>query len=250
MSFIVKKATGPVALDGDFENDPQWKNANTISIANRMYPKYNFFKRLLRKWNGTEEREMRDPYCPVTDLKVLYDDHFIYALFRVRDQYVRAVANKYGDQACTDSCVEFFIKPGNTDRYYNFELTAGGFMLLYNVKDLRGGDFLPVSEEEIKTIQIYHSLPPIVDPEIREMVFFDANGKLQRGPLTWYASFAVPIELFAKLGDNFNANLSGQTWTANAYKCSDTSHPHWLTWLPIPKLDFHLPAYFGDITFE
>lgn len=250
MGFIVKKATAPVALDGDFENDPQWKNANTISIANRMYPKYNFFKRLLRKWNGSEEKEKNDPYCPVTDLKVLYDDQFIYALFRVQDQYVKTVASKYGDQACEDSCVEFFVKPGNTDRYYNFELTAGGFMLLYNIRDLRGGDFFPVSEDEIKKIRIYHSLPSIIDPEIKELVSFDEKGNLQRSPITWYAGFAVPIELFAKLGDGFNGKLSGQTWTANAYKCAGSSHPHWLTWLPIPKLDFHLPAYFGDITFE
>lgn len=238
MSYIVKRATCPVSLNGDFENDPQWKEANVISVANRMYPKYNIFKRLWRKMTGVEERERQDPYCPQVDLKLLYDDQNIYGLFRVKDQYVRAVASKRGDQACYDSCVEFFIRPANNVRYYNFEITAGGFMLLYNITNLRKRQFSVVSEEDCNTVERYHDLPAIIDPEITE-------------PTTWHLGFKIPIALFVKLGDDVNGDLAGQTWTANVYKCGDmTSHPHWLTWLPIPKLDFHQPEFFGDIIFE
>lgn len=238
MSYIVKRATAPVALNGDFDNDPQWKNANTITLSNRMYRKYNIFMKLWRKMTGAEEREKNDPYCPQTELKLLYDDKNIYGLFRVKDQYVRATAEKYGDQACVDSCVEFFIRPANNVRYYNFEFTAGGFMLLYNVTDLRKKKYSAVSEEDCNTVERWHDLPAIIDPEITE-------------PTTWHLGFTVPIALFVKLGDDVDGNLAGQTWTANVYKCAEsTSHPHWFTWQPIPKLDFHLPAFFGDITFE
>ena len=237
-NYLVKKATGAVALDGDFENDPQWKNAGILTPSIRMYPKYNIFLRLWRKWTGIEEREANDPYSPVTELKLLYDDQYIYGLFRVQDQYVRAVSTRYGEQACTDSCVEFFIRPKDNVRYYNFEFTAGGYMLLYNVTDLRKKKYKPVSKEDCDTVKIGHSLPAVIDPEIKD-------------PVTWTLGFAIPIALFVKLGDNVNDDLSGQTWTGNVFKCGgETSHPHWFTWQPLPKLDFHLPMCFGSFTFE
>lgn len=238
MSYLIKKATAPVALDGDFDNDPQWKNAETIELTNRMYRKYNIFMRLWRKMTGADEREAQDPYCPNTRLKLLYDDQFIYGLFYVKDQYVRAVSGKFGEQACTDSCVEFFIRPKNNIRYYNFEFTAGGHLLLYNITNLRKKMFTVVHESDWKTVRIFHSLPSRIDPEITE-------------PTDWRLGFAIPVELFVKLGDSVSGTLSGQTWTANVYKCAeDTSHPHWFTWKPIPKLDFHLPDFFAPITFE
>ena len=238
MNYIVKRASSAVALDGDFENDPQWKNANVIELTNRMYAHHNIFARLWRKWSGAEEREKNDPYNPRTRLKLLYDDENIYGLFLVNDQYVRVTAEKYGDQACVDSCAEFFIRPANNLRYYNFEFSAGGYLLLYNITNLRKGKFTKVPESDCKSIRIFHSLPSKVDPEITE-------------PTDWRIGFAIPIEFFVKFGDGVNRSLSGQTWTANVYKCGDeTSHPHWYTWKPIPKLDFHLPDFFAPITFE
>ncbi len=239
MSYLIKKATGVVALDADFDNGSQWEKAEVIHISNRMYRTYGFFQSLWRKITGKEKAEANDPYCPVTDLKLLHDDQFIYGLFRVKDQYVRATSSKFGEQACIDSCVEFFIHPSGTERYLNFEFTAGGFLLVYDVKDLRNGDFKKVSEEDWKKVRIFHSLPSIIDPEIAE-------------PTEWFLGFAVPVKMFGQLGSGVNtAVLSGQTWTANAYKCAElTSHPHWFTWHAIPQLDFHLPEYFGEVTFE
>ncbi len=238
MNYIVKHTSVPAALDGDFENDPQWSEANVMEISNRMYPKYNIFMKLWRAMTGKAKQEALDPYAPETRLKLLYDEQFIYGLFEVKDQYVRATQSEYGQQACIDSCVEFFIRPQNNIRYYNFEFTAGGHILLYNITHLRRRQFVPVAESDCKEVKIYHSMPSIVDPEITE-------------PVTWRLGFAIPIALFVKLGYNVDSNLSGQTWTANAYKCGDeTSHPHWYTWNPLPKLDFHLPEHFGTLYFE
>lgn len=57
---------------------------------------------------------------------MLYDNRNVYGLFQVKDQYVKAVAEKNQDQVCRDSCVEFFVKPANAERYFNFEMNCGG----------------------------------------------------------------------------------------------------------------------------
>lgn len=236
MSFLVKKVSGPVALDGDFENDPQWRTANTIFVANRMYPKYNIFQKAWRKLTGVQDPP--DDFAPETELKLLHDGKKIYGLFRVRDHYVRATASRFGEQACLDSCVEFFLRPANNLRYYNFEFTAGGYLLLYNITHLRKKKYTVIPREDIETIERSHSLPAVIDPEITV-------------PTTWYLGFAAPVSFFVKYGDGVSPELSGQTWTANVFKCGDaTSHPHWLTWQPLPKLDFHQPECFAPITFE
>lgn len=116
-------------------------------------------------------------------------------------------------------------------------------MLLYYVTDTtRRPDgefvgFLPLPPEEGSQVRRYHSLPERVEPEIEE-------------DTEWVLEFAIPFTLFEKyigaLGDK-----AGQEWRANFYKCGDaTSHPHWASWAPLPKTDFHLPECFGEIVFE
>jgi hypothetical protein len=60
--------------------------------------------------------------------------------------------------------------------------------------------------------------------------------------------FKIPIDLFVRRA-GCSAELSGQCWYGNFYKCADnTSHPHWLTWYP--SSDFHVPDEFGKLIFE
>lgn len=236
--YLVKKTAFPPALDGDYDSAPGWAEAGEITPAIRMYPRYSLFRRLLRKISGTEKRELSDPYSPETSLKLLYDTENLYGLFRVKDQYVRALSTQYGEPACTDSCVEFFIRPPKNLRYYNFEFTAGGHMLLCNITALRKGHFTPVPQEDCDSVRRVHSLPAKIDPEITE-------------PVTWTLGFTIPVNFFVKYGDNVDRDLSGQVWTGNVFKCGDkTSHPHWFTWQPLPKLDFHQPDCFAEIAFE
>jgi len=45
----------------------------------------------------------------------------------------------------------------------------------------------------------------------------------------------------------------GVTWKANFYKTSSRStNPHYITWSEVknPKPQFHLPQFFGNITFR
>ena len=178
---------------------------------------------------------------PETTFRVLHDGANLYVCFRVRDRYVRSVQTAYQAQVCTDSCVEFFVQPKPGKGYFNFEVNAGGTLLLYYVEDpVRTPHGLakstPVSEALGREVEIRSSLPRVVEPEIAE-------------PVDWEVRYQVPLKVFeAYVG---SLDMKGAVWRANFYKCGDkTSHPHWLSWSPVTALNFHLPACFGELALE
>ena len=216
MAYLVKRSCLPIDLSQDF-NSACWRQADELTLKVVMKPE--------------------EPHQPITKIKLLYDENSICGLFEVRDQYVLARAQKDQDPVCLDSCVEFFVRPENWNNYFNFEMNCGGFLLLYDVVDLRGGKYQEVSQAEIDTVTRFHTLPRQIAEEIST-------------PVTWRLGFRIPLDLFAAHG-NLDRRLSGQTWHANFTKCADnSSHPQWLSWMPLPKLDFHLPECFGEIRFE
>ena len=220
MSYKVKRATGAVKLDDNWD-DGQWKEADVIEIAKHMGQKPEHF--------------------PKSQAKVLYDDDNLYVFFRVEDQYVRAVAEKTHDMVCGDSCVEFFFTPREKelqDEYFNIEVNCGGTILMdYGDNGRKGRK--PLDVEDCRMIEMYHSMPKIVEPEISE-------------PKTWFIQYRLPVALLEKY-TSVEKPRPGAAWKANFYKCGDnTSHPHWLTWalVDLPAPDFHQPAYFAPIEFE
>ncbi len=178
---------------------------------------------------------------PKTSVKLLYTAEGIFGIFRVEDRYVRCMHTRYGDPVYKDSCVEFFVRPKANKGYFNFEFNCGGaFLCDYITNPERTPDgfreFVPILEEEGRHIILHHSLPRVVDPEIRDAI-------------TWTLEFFIPIVLLEKyVGDI--GNVGGSEWKVNFYKCGDeTSHPHWASWQPVPRLNFHMPECFGIIRF-
>ncbi len=195
-----------------------------------------------KDWSNAESIELKDTYgkdfVPEVSLKMLYDDNYIYGRFFVKDQYVIVKTTACQQQVCFDSCVEIFIQPQNNLRYYNFEFSGGGNMLLYNITDLRNKKYEEIPVAELDSVIRKSTLPAKIDPEWTE-------------PTEWQFFFAIPIDFFVKYGDNVCKNLKGQTWRANVTKCADSSsHPHWTSWSKLPKVDFHLPEIFGELVFE
>ena len=78
-------------------------------------------------------------------------------------------------------------------------------------------------------------MPGIIDPEIKEET-------------VWYLAANIPFAFF-----EFHTPLkkiNSSIWQGNLYKCGDkTSHPHWASWSPIDKLNFHQPKHFGEFVF-
>ncbi|HDY65922.1 MAG TPA: diguanylate cyclase [Phycisphaerae bacterium] len=181
---------------------------------------------------------------PVVQAKLLFDATTIYGIFLVKDKYVSCVNTGFQEPVWGDSCVEFFVKPKPDKGHFNFEMNCGGALLAYYITDVRPAKTptgyhtaVKLTPEEGRRVRIFHSLPSRVVPELQEET-------------TWVNEFAIPIDLLEKHVGNLG-DIPAQTWRANFYKCGDnTSHPHWASWSPVTKLDFHLPECFGVLRFE
>ena len=177
---------------------------------------------------------------------LLYDDNWLAVHFDVDDQYVRAIAEKFNDSVCTDSCVEFFVAPNEDpaeNAYFNFEVNCGGTMLLHacpsSAQRLAGADPVYVNDEDGATILMTATLPKIVEPELTE-------------PTSWSVEYHVPWALFEKYF-GIKRPGPGDTWRGNFYKCGDrTSHPHWGSWSPVdtPNPSFHQPDFYQPLRFS
>lgn len=180
-------------------------------------------------------------HFPNTQLKMVYDDRSIILIFLVEDRFVRAVAERHQDAVYKDSCVEFFFTPGSdsADGYFNLEMNCSGKMLLHFQKVPRK-DSISVSELDLQRMEIAHSLPGRVEPEIEQ-------------PTVWTVECRLPVAILQNYFPTLQTPKPGVRWKANFQKCADdTSHPHWLTWAKIDHStpDFHRPESFGTLVFE
>lgn len=211
--------TGSSAMVWDWD-EPPWREVPSERLRNHM-------------------GQMPDPF-PAVEVKIAYDNDAIFIMFRVADQYVRAVAAEHQDSVCGDSCVEFFFTPGSdvTSGYFNVEMNCGGVMLFHFNSEVRRGMHVIPKADCAKIVKV-HSLSRMIDPEIRE-------------PVTWTVGYAVPMALLRRYCP-VTSPAPHVIWRVNFYKCADnTSHPHWLTWVPVdyPKPNFHLPRSFGILEFN
>lgn len=211
--YIVKKFDGKLEINSDW-NKKEWEGIKPFSLTNAM----------------GELPEL----LPNTKVKLMYDDKYIYVIFKVEDKFVRSVNREINSPVSNDSCVEFFFTPDTDDSlgYFNLEVNAGGTPLFRFQKERNIGK-VEIDLEDIKSIKIAHSLPEVVEPEILE-------------PTTWTVEYQIPINMLEKYF-NIVKPTSGVTWKVNFYKCADeTSNPHYLTWNKVENEipNFHLPEYF------
>ncbi len=201
---------------------PSWRSVPDLAVA-RFHPK------------GSDHR-------PVTRAKLQHDLDRLYALWQVQDRFVRSVHTAYDSDTYKDSCVELFLRPGETGGYFALEVNCGGAYSLRYIEDWtrtanRFARWSPVPAGLAAAIRVAHSLPTVTDPEMT-------------GPLTWLVELAIPFDLLESFAGPLRP-LPGCTWGANVFKCGDeTSHPHWGSWAPIGEaLNFHQPQYFGTLRF-
>lgn len=198
-----------------------------------------------RAWKAVEPLPLdyfmgqKPDHIPKVQAKVAYDTNFIYVIWRVEDNYVLAKRTNNQELVCKDSCVEFFFTPGgdpDKNGYFNLETSCSGVMMFAaNVPGIPNG----VTAADIARVGIASSLKGPIDPEIAK-------------PTTWTLEYKVPIDVLQRLS-KVQTPGPGVSWRANFYKCADeSSHPHWLTWSQVdwPTPRFHIPQFFGTLTFE
>ncbi len=219
--YTVRRAAAKPSLRGRWA-EPAWRGVPALRITH---------------WHPRGSR-----HRPRTEAKLVYDDDGLFVLFRVRDRYVVCRHAAYQSPVCLDSCVEFFVEPVPGRGYFNFEVNAGGALLLSHVVDpVRvNGAFRcwrPVPRAWGRRVRIRTSLPRRVDPE-------------QPAATAWWVEYFVPFALFEAHAGPLGP-VPGAGWRANFYKCADrSSHPHWGSWAPIGEaLNFHQPARFAPLRF-
>lgn len=219
LTYEVVRAKQQVTIDGNW-NKSVWKKVKPLVVG---------------KYMGTIPA-----FKPGVEAKMIYDDANVYVIFRVKDKQVRSLVQEYNGNVSGDACVEFFFSPDTQlpERYFNLEINAGGTPLIFYVTKPWTG-FKKLEAEDIKQIEIAHSLPSVVDPEIKEEV-------------TWTIEYRIPLSMLQKFS-NVTYPKSGVTWKANFYKtASQSTNPHWITWSYVdnPKPNFHLPQFFGTLIFK
>jgi len=172
-------------------------------------------------------------YKPVTKFWMGCGPSEIVLHFEVEEDSVRTEFGKTGDPVYRDSCVEFFINPGD-DTYFNFETNAVGTR--YAARGHDREDSTPFFLNQIETIRRTASLG--------HSPFGERPGRS-----SWTLTLGIPLRFFTgtELSHPF-----GKSFKGNFYKCGDdTLTPHYVSWNPIgtAQPDFHRPDYFGKITF-
>ncbi|HSI77941.1 MAG TPA: carbohydrate-binding family 9-like protein [Lunatimonas sp.] len=218
-TYHVKPISGTITIDADWEK-PIWASVEPVELTYYMGEKPAF--------------------SPVTHAKLMYDKDHIYGIFRVQDKFVQSKVLEINGNVSGDSCVEFFFSPDtdNPLKYFNLEINAGGIPLLHYVKQPRQ-NYEVIAPEAIKKIEIAHSLPREVFPELTEET-------------VWTIEFKVPLDMLRKFGP-VTTPAPGVKWKANFYKTgSRTSNPNYFTWNLVenPRPDFHLPQFFGNLIFD
>ncbi|MFO7937509.1 MAG: carbohydrate-binding family 9-like protein [Kiritimatiellia bacterium] len=191
--------------------------------------------------NIDQIREESSSHHPPTAFALLHDKRNLYLRFDIDDQYVKSVHTELHSAVSQDSCVEFFVRPKSDKGYFNFETNAGGTLLASYIEDwTRTPDgfrqFRKLPVELCRKIEIISSLPRTVYPEIKT-------------PAKWHVALKIPVVILEEFTGKLSCD-SGSLWRANFYKCAGkTSHPHWLSWSPVKKLNFHVPDEFGELEF-
>ena len=217
--YKVAKLENPMVIDANWDK-ADWQKVEAIQLENFMgeAPKFK----------------------PGVKVKMMYDTNNLYVIFRVEDHYVRCVTKEINGPVYEDACVEFFFSPDEKSplKYFNLETNCGGTALMfYNLIPRK--DYKIMDPADIRQIEIAHSMPEIVDPEITK-------------PVIWTLEYRLPISLLKKYA-TVSQPAPGVIWKGNCYKIGDkTSNPHYQTWSLVDQAepDFHLPAFFGNLIFQ
>ena len=216
--YEVARSKGNMVIDGNWDK-PEWKSVSKLELTHFMGPVPAF--------------------KPFVLAKMTYDHENLYVIFKVDDRFVRCVTNRPNGPVWEDSCVEFFFSPDSDhpEKYFNLEINCGGTPLMhYNLVPRK--KIIEVGSVDISQLQIAHSLPDLVDPEISESV-------------TWTIEYKIPVRILKNYSP-VTIPEAGVKWKANFYKCAEkNSNPHFMTWAAVQneKPDFHLPQFFGNLIF-
>ncbi len=174
-------------------------------------------------------------YKPEVHFAIAWSPGYIVLKYYVRESVIRARFTEDNAPVWKDSCVEFFVAPGDDSLYYNFEINCIGTCLAE-----KGHSRSPREKLQPEVIEHIKRYPSLGVAPFEE----------KTGDFSWDLLVILPVTSFVE--HHVDEDLSGKTFRANFYKCGDElSKPHYLTWKPIdtPQPDYHRPEFFREIRF-
>jgi hypothetical protein len=170
-------------------------------------------------------------YLPLVHVAISHVKDCIFLKYYVTEKTIRAVNREINSAVYEDSCVEFFIGFDDEKAYYNFEFNCIGTTLAGFGESREGRTML--DKDLINQVKCYSV--------INNQQGIDVN---------WELTVMIPFSLFCyhKL-----ETLAGKNCKVNFYKCGDLlPTPHFVSWANIdwPEPNFHLPQFFGSLTFK
>lgn len=182
-------------------------------------------------WNAIEALPIDNlQWTPPVDIRaqgqLCWDDEAIYVRLRAWEKEIRAEQSGLMQMPCEDSCLEFFLRPGEDLRYLNFEMNPNCALYLGYGTKIQTLTRLVVKDEQA--------------------LFAPQAERLDDG---WAITYRVPFAFIREFFPDFTPHV-GLAMYGNCYKCGDlTVQEHYLSWNPM-QCDapaFHRPQDFGRL---
>lgn len=181
-------------------------------------------------WEAIPAAEIDISYAGETDVrawaKLCWDETGIYVNLQAHEAVIRCEELGPLDPVCEDSCLEFFIRPTEALRYFNFE---------YNF-----------------ACNVYLGYGSDVDKSIR-LIMLDQKATFQpksyRTEDGWGVTYHIPFDFIRRFFPEFTA-YEGLQFYGNFYRSGEkTVSPAGMSWNPInpSEYSFHCPAFFGQL---
>jgi hypothetical protein len=214
--YSVKKVSQKIVIDGILD-ESDWDHAE--SVGDFIFP-----------WWEEGEKEQ-------TEVKLLWDDTFLYISYKVDDKYIWA--DHYDTNATTymDDCVELFWNPDpeNQEKYNMFEINAIGNLL---------------SVYTGSGVSIHERISRIMVPHVAQTVQGTVNNDddIDTG---WILEVAVRFSDYPELSVK-SAPEPGDMWRIGLNRLGGKTNPQHSQWSSEQgeKPSFHTPKFFGNIFFN
>lgn len=222
--YTIKRCAGKIVIDGVLD-DPDWARAE--SLGDLKFPWYNY-----EKHESVQKEEIEQ-----TEVKLLWDDTFLYVFYKCQDKHIWADHYNTNSQTYKDDCVEFFWNPSpDTGNAYNmFEINClGNLLSVYN-------NFDKSTRLQERVIMVPH-----IAQAVRGTVNDDSD--IDEG---WTIEMAIRFEDYPELLKEKPKN--GTLWRAGINRCGGMTNWQDSMWAPeFGKIvgNFHLYQYFGKLYFS
>jgi hypothetical protein len=205
--YYCRKIENGLSIDGDLSKE-QWRAAEAMLLSDTVT-------------GGAPGL--------ATEVRLLWDDHYLYAAFRCQDDAVFATMTAFNDRLYEEDVVELFLDD-NCDRttYIELEVNPLNALLHYSIHNDPRGRRLAYARIENTTRSVV----------VRE----DAAG-------SYSVEMAIPFDEFAT-----SAHIPpepGDCWYFNAYRIDrhKGESVEYSAWSPTGAPDFHRPEKFGRLVF-